>query len=199
MNILIFLLFTLLSVHIYLHFMVHPENYLTILPEVSQEEITNTVYYKLPFLIENSNIPPLCFKDYIKVDKNTYSKTYEPMPLLEPLVKFFTKNTIYKIKKDKKIPIHHNLECRNFYIIQSGTVHVTVIHPKYTDLSMNIEEHSKMIHLELTKGQILFVPNYWNVYIKANEKSIIEKIQYSTIMNQFNFLWNNINTFVYNI
>ena len=49
-----------------------------------------------------------------------------------------------------------------------------------------------MIHVELTEKQILFVPNYWYVYIKAEDKhTIVEKIQYSTIMNQVNILWNN--------
>jgi len=191
----IFLLFLLLLVHIYLHFMIHPENYLTNLAQVTQAEITNTTYFKLPFIINGAELQPIVLKDYSKVDKHTYVKTYEPMPLLEPLVKFFTKNTIYKLKKHQLLPIHCNLECRNYYIVHSGSIHITAIHPKYTDLSINIEEHSKMIHVELKNGQILYVPNYWNVYIKTHEKSIVEKAQYSTIMNQFNFLWNNINTF----
>jgi hypothetical protein len=194
MKIIIFLLIILFIVHIYLHFMVHPENYLAKLSSVTQEEITNTVYYKLPFIIDGSSIiQPICYKDYSKLDKNTYSKTYESIPLLEPLVKFFTKDTIYKLKG--VLPVHFNLECRNYYIVHSGSVNITVVHPKYKDLS-NIEEHSKMIHVELKKGDILFVPNYWNVHIKANKKCVIEKLQYSTIMNQFNFLWNNINTFL---
>jgi len=188
------MLFLLLLVHIYLHFMVHPENYLATLSQTSQEEITNTVYYKLPFIINGVELQSIVLKDYSKLSKNTYSKPYEAFPLLEPLVKFFTQNTIYKLNKNKILPIHFNLECRNFYIVHSGSIHMTLIHPKYTDF-VNVEEHSKMIHIEVKKGQIVFVPNYWNVYIKTNEKCILEKAQYSTIMNQINFLWNNINTF----
>jgi hypothetical protein len=174
--------------------MVHPENYLATLSQTSQEEITNTVYYKLPFIINGVELQSIVLKDYSKLSKNTYSKPYEAFPLLEPLVKFFTQNTIYKLNKNKILPIHFNLECRNFYIVHSGSIHMTLIHPKYTDF-VNVEEHSKMIHIEVKKGQIVFVPNYWNVYIKTNEKCILEKAQYSTIMNQINFLWNNINTF----
>ena len=48
-----------------------------------------------------------------------------------------------------------------------------------------------MLQLELVENQILFLPNYWYVYVKSLKKNtIIEKVQYSTIMNQFNILWN---------
>ena len=49
-----------------------------------------------------------------------YKKKYESLPLLEPSVRFFTTDTIYKLKKGKEIKLHHNLECRNFYMIHSG-------------------------------------------------------------------------------
>ena len=45
--------------------------------------------------------------------------------------------------------------------------------------------------MDLNENQILFVPNYWYVCIKAQDKhTLIEKIQYSTIMNQVNILCN---------
>ena len=182
MKIIIVSLILLFLIHIYLHFMVNPSNYLKNLTELNQSEITNTVYFKLPFIIDGVTLYTPHFENYTKIEKNMYSKPYDTLTLLEPLVKFFTKNTIYKIKK--KIPTHYNLECRNFYIIHSGSVKITLSHLDNT------------LDIDLKQKQILFVPNYWNVSILANEKSIVEKVQYSTIMNQFNFLWNDINTFL---
>lgn len=170
------------SIHIYLHFIVHPDCQLSTLHNISQNEITNTVYYKLPFIIDGTNIlHPIDLDKYTKVSKKEYSKTYESILLLEPLVKFFTNDTVYDLKKGKKIPTHHNLECRNFYIVHKGNIRITCINPK----------HKEGVNLELKENQILFVPNYWKVQIKSisSENSIIEKLQYSTIMNQANFLW----------
>ena len=45
-----------------------------------------------------------------------------------------------------------------------------------------------MIHLKLNKKDILFLPNYWFIYVKALEKSVVEKVQYKTILNEVNFL-----------
>jgi hypothetical protein len=137
---------------------------------------------------------------YLK-DKNKYIKTYNSTPILEPYVKFFTKNEIYKLKKGKSLDIHRNLECRNFYILHKGKISITCIHPKYAehfktitpDTNNFIEKNENMIHMDLTEKQVVFVPNYWYVYIKAEDKhTLIEKVQYSTIMNQVNILCSNI-------
>ena len=195
MKIIIYFLLVMIAVHIYLHFIIHPENYLYKLKDTTREEITDTVYYKLPFIINGADfIKPIELNDCEKVSKHIYSKTYEPITLLEPLVKFFPKDTVYKLKKNKVLPIEYNLECRNFYIVQKGFVKVHAIHPKYKDvLSDKIEDHSKILHITLTDKEMIFIPNYWGVYIKALDDSIIEKVQYKTIMNQANFIWNYIN------
>ena len=170
------------SIHVYLHFIIHPDNMLSTLDNLSQQDITNTIYYKLPFIINTAelSLPTICMADYKQISKIEYSKSYDSISLLEPLVKFFTKNTIYELKKNKKIPLHFNLECRNFYIVHKGSVVVTLKNPK----------HKEDIKLELKEKQILFVPNYWKIKIKSTDNTIIEKLQYKTIMNQFNFLWN---------
>jgi len=184
----------MIAVHIYLHFIVHPENYLFKLKDNTREEITNTVYYKLPFIINSFDIQPINIKECTKTEKGVYTKTYDSIPILEPLVKFFTKDTIYKLKKDKFLSLHSNLECRNFYIVHKGTIKVHAIHPKYKDVLINkIEDHSKILQITLTEKEIVFIPNYWGVYIKALDDTIIEKVQYKTIMNHANFLWNYIN------
>ena len=182
------------AIHIYLHFIIHPENDISIIKEITREEITDTVYYKLPFIIKGIDTSPVEIKECGKLSKNVYTKTYEPMTLLEPLVKFFPKDTVYKIKKNKTMPIESNLECRNFYIVQQGSVVIHAIHPKYKDVPIDkIEEHSKILHNTLGEKEVIFIPNYWGVYIRALDNTILEKIQYSTIMNQCNFIWDYIN------
>ena len=195
MKIIIYFLLIMIAIHIYLHFIIHPENYLSKLKDTTREEITNTVYYKLPFIINGNDIlQPIKLKEYTKKEKGIYDKTYDPITLLEPLVKFFPKDTVYKVKINKFLPLHSNLECRNFYIVHKGIVKVYAIHPRYKDILIDkIEEHSKILQITLAEKEIIFVPNYWGVYIKAIDNAIIEKVQYKTIMNQFNFLWNYIN------
>ena len=168
-------------VHIYLHFIVHIDTRLSTLNEITREEITNTVYFKLPFIIDSPslNLQAIDIATCEKISKRQYTKPYDSIPLLEPLVKFFTQNTIYELKKGKKISTHTNLECRNFYIIHTGNVYITLINPNNKD----------ELRLELSANKILFVPNYWSVHIKSIELSIVEKLQYTTIMNHANFLW----------
>lgn len=192
-------IFIFLYIHIYLHFKINPMNELNTIQDICKLEVSNTCYYKLPFIFDGSTIIKDVQLNNCTKQDNKYIKAYESLPLIEPYVKFFTKNEIYKVKKDKTVPLHYNLDCRNFYISHSGKLHITCIHPKYKDHFTNIdtvtnefiENHKNMIHLELDKNQILFVPNYWFVYIKGIDKSsIIEKIHYSTILNQLNFVWN---------
>jgi hypothetical protein len=200
MNWLLIVFFIMVYIHIFLHFKVSPANELSKLKDVCKEDITNTIYFKLPFMFDGSTIIKNVNVDECTKLDDTYIKTYESIPMLEPYVKYFTNNEIYKIKKGKQIKLHRNLECRNFYILHKGKVNITCIHPKYNEHFKSvtketdafIENHEHMIHLELTEKQVLFVPNYWYIYIKAEDKhTIIEKIQYSTIMNQVNILWNN--------
>jgi hypothetical protein len=198
MKIIFIFIFIFIYIHIYLHFKINPINELNTIQDICKLEVSNTCYYKLPFVFDGSTIIKGVQLENFSKKNNKYIKTYESLPLIEPYVKFFSNNEIHKIKKDKHIPLHYNLECRNFYMVHSGTIHVTCIHPKYkehflsTDISTNtfIENHKNMIHLELNKNQILFIPNYWYVYIKGIDKiSIIEKVQYSTILNQINFMY----------
>jgi hypothetical protein len=51
-----------------------------------------------------------------------------------------------------------------------------------------IENNKQILSVELYPNSILFVPNYWYVYVKAVEKSVVEKVQYKTILNEVNFL-----------
>ena len=154
--------------------------------DLSKQKITSTIYFKLPFVFDGSNI----IKPYVTSKEKIFVKPYEPLPLLEPVVRFFPKDTIYKLKKNKIIDLHHNLECRNFYMIHSGKVIIYCIHPKYKNLDISdIEQNDEILRVELYPNSILFVPNYWLVYVKSFEKSVVEKVQYKTIMNEVNFIY----------
>jgi hypothetical protein len=203
MKLIILFFFVMIYIHIYLHFKINPLNELSVLNDICKQEISNTCYYKLPFVFEGKAILNK------QIDLSNNIRAYDSMPLLEPYVKFFITNTIHNLKSNKIIKLHKNLECRNFYIVHKGSVKVTCIHPKYESNFKNItsntysfiENHKQMIHLNLKENDILFVPNYWYVYIKSdsikdasnnevNKNTIIEQIHYSTILNQFTIFCN---------
>jgi len=190
--------------HIYIHFKISEYNEFIEIKEISKQTILSSIYYKLPFVFDGTDIIKPFKKDEEKDKKDekenkkenkkekkerTYIKPYESLSLLEPSVRFFTKDTIYELKKGKKIDLHRNLHCRNFYMVHSGKVTIYCIHPKHDVDISNIEMNSDILHIDLYPNSILFVPNYWKVYIKSHEKSIIEKVQYKTILNEVNFLY----------
>ena len=184
--------------HIYIHFCINSENELLSLTDVCKTEITSFIYKKQPFLFNGTTLrkEPESSKGKKNKHHEIFVSTYEPVPLLEPTVKFFPSASFYKFSKTGKSILETNLECRTFYRVHTGTFHMTCIHPKYkehfTDKhdSKFIKEHEQMLHVEVHPDTILFVPNYWFVYIEPLSKDAsLEKIQYSTILNQVNFLY----------
>lgn len=168
-----FLIFTYL--HIIIHFSITKQNSIYRLDDVTKENIHSEIMNKVPF--------------YFKAP-------YAPSQLFEPSVKFFTKQRTIPFKK--YIKLHRNLECRTFYKLSKGRALFICIHPKYKSLFQHkdhIFEHNKdivqyiksnasFIHVVLDKDNVLFLPNYWLIFIVAKEESVIEKIQYSTLLNQ---------------
>ena len=77
-------------------------------------------------------------------------------------------------------------------MIHSGKVTIYCIHPKFVNIDISNIENDDILRVELHPNSILFVPNYWSVYIKSHEKSVIEKVQYKTILNEVNFLYDKI-------
>lgn len=185
--------------HIYIHFCINSENELLSLTDVCKTEITSFIYKKQPFLFNGTTLrkEPDVSKGSKKKSKGyeIFVSTYEALPLLEPTVKFFPSSSFYKFKSGKSI-LETNLECRTFYRVHTGTFHMTCIHPKYKEHftekhdSKFIKEHEQMLHIEVHPDTVLFIPNYWFVYIEALSKDAsLEKIQFSTILNQVNFLY----------
>ncbi len=200
-HIIFILLFIVVYLHIYVHFRVTSENELTEIDDICRKNITDTIYHKKPFIFDGIS-HPLKLDDAVKNSNkgyNTYNLIYESIPLLEPNVRFFPSRMAYQfLKKERSAKVETNLECRNFYLVNSGKVKIICIHPKYKEYFINnnidfIKKSEHMIHLELEKNQILFVPNYWYVYMESMDKNtIVEKIQYKTILNHFNFICNNL-------
>ena len=107
-NIILFFGAILLYLHIYIHFKISGLNEFNDMDDISKEKITSAIYYKLPFVFDGSNI----IKPYTATASATASATvsskdkiierpYESVSLLEPVVRFFPKDTIYKLKKIK--------------------------------------------------------------------------------------------------
>lgn len=153
----------LLYLHTYVHFYVHPSNELTTLEDVYRQELTSQIYTKLPILFHaktiRRDIPLELAEATEKEGYVVYSTLYDPVPLLEPSVKFFPLSKVYLFKDvsgqgTEQVPtkqgtgqgteqgtqaatrpfvVETNLACRTFYRIHSGKYKVTCIHPKYTD------------------------------------------------------------------
>ena len=185
--------------HIYIHFCINSENELLNVSDVCKTELTSTIYKKQPFLFNGMTLrkePELSKNKISHKYYDIFVSTYQSSPLLEPTVRFFPVSHFYKFSKPGKSILETNLECRTFYRVHSGKFQMTCIHPKYKEHftekhdSKFIKEHTQMIHLEVHPDSILFIPNYWFVYIEPLTKDAsLEKIQYSTILNQVNFLY----------
>jgi len=185
--------------HIYIHFCINSENELLNVSDVCKTELTSTIYKKQPFLFNGMTLrkePELSKNKISHKHYDIFVSTYQPSPLLEPTVRFFPASHFYKFSKPGKSILETNLECRTFYRVHTGKFHMTCIHPKYKEHftekhdSKFIKEHTQMIHLEVHPDSVLFIPNYWFVYIEPLTKDAsLEKIQYSTILNQVNFLY----------
>ena len=189
-----FLIFTYL--HIIIHFTITKQNSIYRLYDVTKANIHNEIMNKVPFYFNGSTIQSSLKLSNYKKMKQGYEKMYESIELLEPSVRFFSKHLIIPFKK--YIKLHRNLECRNFYKLSKGSALFICIHPKYKtlfkhkdhifeqnkDIIQSIKSNSSFIHVLLDKDNILFLPNYWLLFIVAKEECIIEKIQYSAILNQ---------------
>ena len=188
------LIFTYL--HIIIHFTITKQNSIYRLYDVTKDNIHSEIMNKVPFYFNGSTIQSsLKITDYKKI-KQGYEKMYESIELLEPSVRFFATHFIIPFKK--YIKLHRNLECRNFYKISKGSALFICIHPKYKSLFQkqnkqykydktiikNMKMNNDYIHIVLHKDSVLFVPNYWLLFGISKEQCTIEKIQYSTIMNQ---------------
>lgn len=125
------------------------------------------------------------------------------------------KNKIETEIETNSIPICSHMYNRNFYHITEGKCVMYLIHPKYRDqfnskfiysnindimydyrpepsidetiVHKYIKENSFVLKLICDKDTIVYVPNFWLVYIETNnmeEDCVIELFQYKTYLNE---------------
>ncbi len=194
--------------HIYMMFKINKNNEVYEFDNVlSKQNITNEIAYKYPFyfnmdhIIENNPNGKI-----IENHKNysIYNQDYESINILEPFVKFYDNNIKIEFKKKNKyLPLESFLYYRNYYMVHEGKIKVTLIHPKYKEnfiknkqLITNkenikfIKENKQFKHIILEKKQCIFIPNYWIIFVENMEQpnSIIELIQYKSILNELCFI-----------
>lgn len=175
--------------HLYIHFMVSPNNEASILKVITKEDITNSVYSKLPFVFDATVLrrEPLLGVKEVHKEYDLYELPYRSTPLLEPFVKFFPFRKVFQSKKKRKW-LETNDSCRTFYRVHKGSFHFSCIHPRKQDLIeklKEIKEHEELIHLTLYEDSILFLPKDWHLYVEPLDKEgVLEKIQYYTPLNQ---------------
>lgn len=189
-KIVLVIIFVSFYAHLYIHFMINPNNECSFFNEMTKEEVTNAVYTKQPFVFDATKLTCSHELKEKKSDKkyDQYDVSYISHPILEPFVRFFPKVNVFECKKKKRWT-ETNSACRTYYKITKGTIHVTCIHPKYINKKMkltkrDIKENENFIRLTLHADSILFLPNYWYVYIDPLDKSVLEKTQYFTPLNK---------------
>ena len=127
----------------------------------------------------------------------------------------FVSNCFYDLLlgyPDSYTNFKYDIYYRNYFLVTEGKVIIRLTPPtnkKYLNLIKNYEileyksdldiwnvqkkyinnyEKIKCLDIELTKGQILYIPSYWFYSIKYIEKSIICNFKYSTFMNNLAIL-----------
>lgn len=174
--------------------------------EMTRRNLQNEMYLKLPFYFNGKHLNEPYSKSILeKVDKKKhhyeqYKKSYDEISLLEPRTRFKATHDIYYIHKKKSLPLLMDTCSINFYIVKSGQVKVTFIHPKFKehfvqkdticDVSSKvdyIQNHKSFLSMIASENTIIYVPNQWIVYVEneENKTSILDIIHYSTMCNQF--------------
>ena len=175
--------------HLYLHFIVNPNNECIIVEDITKEEITNHVYVKLPFIFDASPLrrEPKLQDKITEPYGDIYDISYVSVPFLEPYVRCSKKQTVIHFNKKKKW-LHVNHACRTFYRCHKGDFQVCCIHPSYKGIVSSktaLKDDPNVIRLTLQQDSMLFLPPYWYVHITPLKKdSMIDKIQYFTPLNQ---------------
>lgn len=174
--------------------------------ELTRQNINNEILLKAPFHFDGAHLNfPLEIDNYKlkkkdKVNKmKEYNMIHDEVLLLKPYIKSSVSDTLYYMKETGSVDIHSNAESINYYFVRTGSAEIYLIHPKFKDnFSISKTNSNKEIHkyiennehfhkLECQKGDIVFVPNHWLIYIKNSGQShcSIEKLSYTTLINKF--------------
>ena len=174
--------------HLYLHFLVNPNNQCSIVTNLTKEEITDHVYQKQPFLFDATSFRKDPSEPSAESVDSVETLSYDPIPILEPYVRFYSDRTRIRCLKKK---LETTESCRTFYHVYKGSFRMTCIHPhkkecipKKTKEYKQLKKNVDLVHLTLHEDSMLFLPKDWILYIEPLEKdSMLEKIQYYTPLN----------------
>lgn len=187
--------------------------------ELNKQNITNEIAFKSPFFFSSEHLSNNSFDISFIVNKQkpdetndqytkyTLDKTYN-IPILKPFVRASEQNVMYYFKRsNKRLDIHRNLEYRNFYICKKGSFDIYFIHPDYKDNFVDdynnivssetkikfLKEQNYFKKISVSTNDIVYVPNYWIVYIESTSKrSAIQTLHYKSLLNELCFLANKI-------
>ena len=147
-------------------------------------------------------------KNHYFLDEVNMSDNYNNLSsFLKPPMTVSTKHDFCSGSKNSHTPLRHNIIYRNFYYVSSGKVTIKLIPPKDAFLlhghkDYDLFEFSSPINpwnvskeyvndfqnvnhmdIELTEGDILYIPAYWWYSIRYDEISSLCVFQYKTFMN----------------
>ena len=209
-EILFFISLIFIYINIYYVLKINKNNKLYLFEEeLSKKNIQSEISLKQPFFFNGKHINETINLKKLKIIEKAnsykkYQKDYENITLLEPSFSFNVNDNIYKIKPLNNLNLQRHLHNYNYYIVKKGKCKISLIHPKYKDnfiknniLISNKEnidfikncDHYKF--LECYQDTIIYVPNFWIVFIEnIDEKNDlqIELIQYKTLFNEILFL-----------
>lgn len=134
-----------------------------------------------------------------------YFHTYD-MHIRPPLVAKCSYDIIIG-NTPSQLPLQYCIACRNYIRVHSGEVRIKLIPPVFGKYLHEIRDHANMIYssplnvwniqdkykvdynktkqleIVLKQGDTLFIPPYWWWSIKFNSISLLETLQYYTVMN----------------
>lgn len=147
-------------------------------------------------------------KKYFSESNQEFLKDTELLGIIkqndEILRPYMMSNAFYDLilgNKGVSIPLRYNINYRNFYFMNSGNVRVKLAPPnnkKYMhtiynydqfEFSSSVDNKSndykkiKFIEMNLTKGQIIYIPANWWYSFSFEEESSITCFHYRTYMN----------------
>ena len=203
----IVLLFCIIYFLFYVEIKINKSNHLFLFDKVlTRNNIQNELYLKLPFYFNGKHLNEPYSKSILhKVHKKKnhyekYTKSYDEISFLEPRSRFKASHDIYYIHKRKSLPLLMDNCSINFYIVKSGQIKLTFIHPKFKEhfIQKNslcnvsskidyIKTHTHFLSMVACENTIIYVPNQWIVYAENENKEtcILDIVHYSTLCNQF--------------
>jgi hypothetical protein len=171
----------------------------------TRRSISSETNLKLPFYFNIKHI----FKkpnnlDTLKlIQKTNHHRIYRNLnkkyTLFEPYMKHKCENECIEIKSHSDIEV--NMNKSTFYYVYDKNIRFHIIHPNYCDHLLSnglikqdkktikyIKDNPDFIHFNPSQNDIIYIPNYWYVFIEhigsttETKSPLIEKLSYVSII-----------------